>query len=168
MIIHILPLPSYSSKWKINKHNFEKSLHNFLDYCVKWSICSSPLKKDEITINLHLINKKYMQHINKKHRGIDKPTNVLAFSSDPLPVEIDAPRDLGDVFICREVIEQEAIDQNKRFQDHLAHMVVHGTLHLLGYDHEDENDEIKMKNKEIYVLSKLGIDNPYSLQKAQE
>lgn len=161
-MIHILPLPAYFSKWMVNKYNFDKSLFGLLDHCVKWSIYCSPFKKDEATVNLHFISKNYMKYINKKYRGIDKPTNVLAFSSDSLPIESNSPRDLGDIFVCREIIEEEANKQNKDSKKHLAHMVVHGTLHLLGYDHENEDDELKMKNKEIYVLAKIGIDNPYS------
>ena len=162
-MIHIIPLPKYSNRWKINKYNFDKSILGFLDHCVKWCISSTAAKKDEINVNLRYINSNYMKHINKKYRGFDKPTNVLAFSSDSMPIEVDAPRDLGDIFLCREVIEREAKEQKKDFKNHLAHMVVHGTLHLLGYDHQEETEESRMKQKEIIVLSKMGIDNPYKL-----
>lgn len=168
-MIHIVPLPKYSSKWTINKYNFNKSIWGILDHCVKWCINSSTLKKDEINVNLHLIKTDRMRQINKKYRGFDKPTNVIAFSSDPIPEEVNAPRDLGDIFLCEEIIIKEAKEQNKDFKDHLAHMVVHGTLHLLGYDHQNETEEARMRQKEIIVLSKMGIDNPYksNIQKAE-
>ncbi|MDC9714770.1 MAG: rRNA maturation RNase YbeY [Gammaproteobacteria bacterium] len=109
---------------------------------------------------IRIVNKNEMQNLNKTYRNQDKPTNVLSFSSD-LPTEIDETI-LGDVVICSAVVREEAKMQNKAFDDHLAHMAVHGVLHLLGYDHIKENEAQAMEALEIKILQKLDIENPYT------
>ena len=108
---------------------------------------------------LRLVDVGEIQQLNRDYRGKDKPTNVLSFPSD-LPVEIDEAI-LGDVVICLEVVRKEALEQNKRFEDHLLHMAVHGTLHLLGYDHIEDDEANEMEALEIKLLADLGVDNPY-------
>lgn len=103
--------------------------------------------------------------LNLDYRGKDKPTNVLSFPSD-LPDEMAAILDsfpIGDLVICIPVVLQEAIDQQKTPIEHFTHMLVHGTLHLMGYDHEtSEQDAEEMEALEIEILKKLGFDNPYT------
>jgi probable rRNA maturation factor len=90
---------------------------------------------------------------------MDKPTNVLSFPFESPPeVKLDL---LGDLVICAEVVEQEAQQQNKNLMHHWAHMIVHGTLHLLGYDHVEDSDAQQMEALEITILAKLAIDDPY-------
>ena len=105
--------------------------------------------------------------LNLEYRGKDKPTNVLSFPSD-LPDEMAAILDsfpIGDLVICIPVVLQEAIDQQKTPIEHFTHMLVHGTLHLMGYDHEtSEQDAEEMEALEIEILKKLGFDNPYTEQ----
>ena len=107
------------------------------------------------------------EHLNLAYRGKDKPTNVLSFPSD-LPDEMAAILDsfpIGDLVICIPVVLQEAIDQQKTPIEHFTHMLVHGTLHLMGYDHEtSEQDAEEMEALEIEILKKLGFDNPYQEQ----
>ena len=107
------------------------------------------------------------QQLNLEYRGKDKPTNVLSFPSD-LPDEMAAILDsfpIGDLVICIPVVLQEAIDQQKTPIEHFTHMLVHGTLHLMGYDHEtSEQDAEEMEALEIEILKKLGFDNPYTEQ----
>ena len=113
-------------------------------------------KKSEIA--LVLVDKKEMQNFNKDYRNKDKPTNVLSF---PSGVSLEIADILGDVIICLEVVEFEAKQQNKTTENHLVHMVIHGFLHLLGYDHIFDNDAKKMEDLEVEILAELNIKNPY-------
>ena len=98
------------------------------------------------------------RQLNATYRGKDKPTNVLSFAAD---MDLPAPAPLGDLAICWSVVLEEAREQNKTVADHFCHLVVHGLLHLLGYDHVDDADAAEMERLEVAVLGKLGIDNPY-------
>jgi len=100
-----------------------------------------------------------MRLLNRRYRRKDKPTNVLAFPATPAPGV--RPRPLGDVVICAAVLRREAREQGKPEAAHWAHLVVHGTLHLAGFDHEDDEDATRMERREIAVLRRLGFDNPY-------
>jgi probable rRNA maturation factor len=110
-----------------------------------------------------LANDDLIQTLNREYRGKDKPTNVLSFASldSPDPVAKDAPFPLGDIVLSYQTIDQEARDQGKFFKDHFIHMVVHGTLHLLGYDHETEDEANIMEALEIRILEKMNVQNPY-------
>jgi len=105
--------------------------------------------------------------LNLEYRQKDKPTNVLSFPSD-IPEEVLPMLDawpMGDLVICIPVVLQEAIDQSKTPIEHFTHMLVHGVLHLMGYDHEtSEADAEEMEALEIKILAKLGFDNPYTEQ----
>ncbi|MCO8041508.1 rRNA maturation RNase YbeY [Acinetobacter bohemicus] len=102
--------------------------------------------------------------LNLEYRGKDKPTNVLSFPSD-IPDEMAQFLDafpIGDLVICIPVVLQEATEQDKTPLTHFTHMLVHGILHLMGYDHEtSDEDAEEMEGIEIDILAKLGIDNPY-------
>jgi probable rRNA maturation factor len=110
----------------------------------------------------------FIRGLNKTYRGHDKPTNVLSFPSVE-HMERNAKRvskgansfELGDVVLALETVEREAQQQNKSFKHHALHLLVHGTLHLLGYDHELDKDATKMEKLEVEVLKKLGLSNPY-------
>ena len=105
--------------------------------------------------------------LNLEYRGKDQPTNVLSFPSD-LPDEMAQVLDtfpIGDLVIAIPVVLQEAIDQQKTPIEHFTHMLVHGTLHLMGYDHEtSEEDAEEMETIEIKILKKLGFENPYTIK----
>lgn len=114
---------------------------------------------DAAVISMQIVASDEMQELNKNYRGKDKPTNVLSFPME-MPADIGI-NILGDLALCVEVIEQEAEQQGKSSEAHWAHMVVHGVLHLQGYDHvEDEEAEI-MEAQEIEIMKGLGFDNPY-------
>jgi len=100
-----------------------------------------------------------IQALNKQYRNQDKPTNVLSFPMQS-PDEVDVQL-LGDIVLCAEVIRQEAKQQSKSEQSHWAHMVVHGMLHLQGYDHIDNEEAEAMEQLEIRILSQLGLESPY-------
>ena len=107
-----------------------------------------------------------LQRLNRDYRGHDRPTNVLSFpqeeprgeASDAAP---DMPCLLGDVVLARETVLREAGEQGKEPADHLQHLVVHGVLHLLGFDHEEEEDADRMEAAEIAILAGLGVTDPY-------
>ncbi|WP_455199836.1 rRNA maturation RNase YbeY [Kaarinaea lacus] len=116
-------------------------------------------KDKEMQVSLCVVNKQEITALNAKYRNINKTTNVLSFPYEMMPgVELSL---IGDVVVCAEVVNEEAQQQGKSLQQHWAHMVVHGTLHLLGYDHIDHADAEKMELLEINILSKLGFSNPY-------
>jgi len=104
--------------------------------------------------SLLLTNDTRIQQLNNDFRGKDKPTNVLSFPND----EGDY---LGDIAISIETIEIEALQQEKEFYHHFTHMLVHGLLHLKGYDHDSEQDAEEMETLEIKILADTGIENPY-------
>jgi probable rRNA maturation factor len=103
------------------------------------------------------------RRLNAQFRGRDKPTNVLSFpvAELPAPTAGDEPRPLGDLVICPQVLRAEAREQKKSLRAHWAHLVVHGSLHLIGYDHERDSDADRMERREITVLRRLGFPNPY-------
>ena len=112
------------------------------------------------------------QQLNAQFRNVDKATNVLSLPAQ-MDVQADsadavaaAPNDtlpllLGDLVICGPVVAQEAATQGKALTDHVAHMVIHGVLHLLGYDHETDNEAQAMESLEVALLAELGVANPY-------
>jgi probable rRNA maturation factor len=100
------------------------------------------------------------RELNRSWRGLDKPTNVLSFPGNPLPSP-EGVRHLGDIALAYETIAGEAEMERKSFSDHLAHLIVHGTLHLLGHDHEVESDAEAMEALEVDALARLGLADPY-------
>ena len=100
-----------------------------------------------------------VQVLNRDWRDKDKPTNVLSFPDGDL--DPDGFRHLGDVVLALETVTREATDELKTFDNHLTHLMIHGTLHLLGYDHMTEDEATAMESIEIAALAKLGIGNPY-------
>jgi probable rRNA maturation factor len=102
------------------------------------------------------------RRLNARFRGRDRPTNVLSFAAPGLPRPVqDTARPLGELVICPRVLAAEAREQDKTLRAHWAHLVVHGTLHLIGYDHERAADARRMERREIAVLRRLGFANPY-------
>ena len=100
--------------------------------------------------------------INAEWRGKDTPTNVLSFPMpDDMPVPVGEPRPLGDIVLALGVVTREAAEQGKTLRDHTAHLIVHGTLHLLGYDHENDGEAEEMEALERRILKGLGISDPY-------
>jgi probable rRNA maturation factor len=115
------------------------------------------------SLTIRLVDNPESQQLNSDYRNLDKPTNVLSFPFEAPPGINDADilALLGDLIICAPVVEQEAIDQDKPLLHHWAHMVVHGTLHLLGYDHIDDAEAQSMEYLERQILNRLNIADPY-------
>lgn len=116
---------------------------------------------DPMEITLRIVDLTEMTDLNSRYRHKQGPTNVLSFPYDEEPLEKSKRRYLGDIVICADVVNNEAQDQHKTAEAHWAHMVVHGSLHLLGYDHVNEADAVKMEEKEVQILNTLGFANPY-------
>lgn len=113
-------------------------------------------------ITIRIVDEMESQTLNREYRGKDKPTNVLSFPFDaPDGIEFDL---LGDLVICAGIVRDESSAQNKTLQSHWAHMVIHGTLHLLGYDHIEDAEAEQMESLETRLLHELGIDDPYQDQ----
>ncbi|MEM7082889.1 MAG: rRNA maturation RNase YbeY [Pseudomonadota bacterium] len=127
---------------------------------VGWAIAALAGRSDEMEMTIRLVSPEEMQSLNRTYRGKDALTNVLSFPADEVVRAMHGL--LGDVVICPDVVESEARAQNKRRDDHYAHLTVHGVLHLLGYDHIDDREADEMENLETQLLATLGIDNPYS------
>ncbi|MFI3246861.1 MAG: rRNA maturation RNase YbeY [Ferrimonas sp.] len=114
---------------------------------------------DEAELTIRITDAAESQQLNCDYRGKDKPTNVLSFPFEA-PPGIELPL-LGDLVICAEVVEKEAQEQHKPLLDHWAHMVIHGCLHLIGYDHIDDADADEMETLETQLLAQLAIADPY-------
>ena len=123
--------------------------------------------QSDCEIGIACVDNDESHKLNLQYRQKDKPTNVLSFPSD-LPDEMAQILDtfpIGDLVICIPVVLQEAIEQEKTSIEHFTHMLVHGTLHLMGYDHEtSEEDAEEMEALEIEILNKLGFENPYTVK----
>ncbi|MBE1277682.1 rRNA maturation RNase YbeY [Enterovibrio baiacu] len=116
--------------------------------------------REQAEVTIRIVDEFESQSLNRDYRGKDKPTNVLSFPFEAPPgVELDL---LGDLIICRQVVEEEAKEQNKDLFAHWAHMVVHGSLHLLGYDHIDDEEAEEMESLEISIMNALEFPNPYA------
>ena len=110
-------------------------------------------------IVVRIVDKQESAELNEQYRHKQGPTNILSFPIEvPEGIELNL---LGDLVVCGPVLEKEALEQHKALADHWAHIIVHGVLHLLGYDHIDETEAELMENKEITILNKLTIKNPY-------
>ena len=124
-----------------------------------WAAAAVGEHRAEAEISLRIVDEDESQALNSQYRGQDKPTNVLSFPAD-IPPELGLPL-LGDLVICAQVVAREAEAQHKALSAHWAHMVVHGTLHLLGYDHIADDEAEIMENLETRILGSLGISDPY-------
>ena len=137
---------SLSIQDNVNKKNYlkKKDVLRWLNYFIKTD--------STITIRIAQLNE--ARQLNFTYRKINKATNVLSFliASKPL---------VGDIILCHDIIKTEAKEQKKKLRDHYAHLIIHGCLHLLGYDHELDADANKMEKKEINILKAIGINNPY-------
>ncbi len=122
--------------------------------CYEETIRAVGAPADEVA--LLLTNNAAMQDLNKRFRGKDKPTNVLSFPGD------DGADRLGDIAIGREICQDEARELGIAFKDRAAHLIVHGLLHLMGYDHQSDIDADDMEQREIKILTRLGVANPYA------
>ena len=137
----------------INSEEWPKDIHPVIIKAAQTILRESGYKKDA-ELSIVLADDAFIHELNKTWRNQDKPTNVLSFPQDSETM-------LGDVVMAHETIAREAAEQDKNFNDHVTHMTMHGILHLLGFDHESEQEAQKMESLEIKALASLGVKNPY-------
>ncbi len=121
-------------------------------------------ENQELEMTIRIVDLEESQQLNRDYRQKDKPTNVLSFEFEQPRGLVDLGEELpylGDLVICADVVAQEALQQHKTLESHWAHMIVHGTLHLQGYDHIEDNEAELMEGLEIQIMQGLGFTNPY-------
>ena len=117
----------------------------------------------QVELGVVLADDAEQRQLNRDWRGVDRPTNVLAFPAWAPGAQLpcDAPLLLGDVVVAFETVAREAGEQDKSFADHFGHLIVHGVLHLLGYDHASDMEAVEMERLETSILAELGVADPY-------
>lgn len=135
-----------------------------LEQFTLWATTAVNPQQTGVEITIRIVDETESQTLNHTYRGKNYPTNVLSFPFE-CPEEVELPL-LGDLVICRQVVEKEAKEQEKPLLAHWAHMVVHGSLHLLGYDHIEDSEAEEMESLETEIMNKLGFADPYASEKA--
>ncbi len=133
------------------------------DQIVQWATAAVQPEGNEVEMTVRIVDEAESHELNLTYRGKDRPTNVLSFPFE-CPDEVELPL-LGDLVICRQVVEREAVEQDKPLMAHWAHMVVHGSLHLLGYDHIEDDEAEEMESLETQIMQGLGFVDPYLAEK---
>ncbi len=153
--------------WHALDFDAEAIAHDLVPFAAAMADIPASIGSADLEFSVVLADDETIQALNRDYRGKDKPTNVLSFAAldsedEDVQPPTDQPWPVGDIILAYETIEKEALEQQKSFKSHYAHLVVHGTLHLLGYDHEDPHEANIMESLEIRILKKYGIDDPYS------
>lgn len=129
----------------------------------RWAQAALEGRREIAELLIRIVDTKEITELNKTYRGKNQSTNVLSFPFEPpAPIESDL---LGDVVICASVVQREAAELKQPEEMHWAHMVVHGVLHLLGYDHQDDEQAGEMEGLEVKILGGLGYPDPYYCSK---
>lgn len=128
-----------------------------LEHWISAALAHQQLEEGEVS--LYIVDEDESQTLNGQYRGKDYPTNVLSFPAD-IPAEVGIPL-LGDLVVCAPVVEREAAEQGKSLEAHWAHMLVHGSLHLLGFDHIEDAEAEEMEALETVIITGLGFPAPY-------
>jgi probable rRNA maturation factor len=140
----IINIQVLEPRWKLLLRPYSKTMQ---------SACEAALGKEKRELSVVLADDRFVRELNRDYRGKDKPTNVLSFPGDD--------EYLGDIVLALETVEREAKAQGKTVKHHTMHLLVHGVLHLLGYDHRGDTEAEEMEKKEIKILKKLKVINPY-------
>jgi len=126
-----------------------------------WARAAAGARGHGAELALRVVGMAAGRHLNQRWRGRDYPTNVLSFPAPPQARGGSAARSLGDLVICAPVVAREARQQGKRPEHHWAHLVIHGTLHLLGHDHQSDGEALRMERLERRLLARFNIADPY-------
>ena len=151
------------TNWEINLQCASKVCEKHMpseEQFIRW-VKSTALKQDQAEVTIRIVDEQESRHLNFQYRHQNKATNVLSFPFE-VPMEIDLPL-LGDLVLCAPVVIKEAQEQAKDLEAHWAHMVLHGILHLQGFDHQNNQQALQMESLEIRLLAALGFGNPYNL-----
>ncbi len=147
----------HNQLWKMRLRPYTKTVRAALEAAL-----AETKLKGNFEIAVVLADDAFIKNLNSDYRGKNKATNVLSFPSSSLTTDHrPLTPELGDVILAIETIEKEAKEQGKSFRNHTTHLLVHGFLHLLGYDHMVEKEAVIMEKLEIKILKKLGVSNPY-------
>lgn len=125
----------------------------------QWVLTALADEHRPVEMTVRVVGEDESRKLNHRYRGKDQPTNVLSFPFE-VPPGVDC-NNLGDLVICAPLVEREASDQGKTSVEHWAHLVIHGVLHLQGYDHQNDGEAALMESQEVQMLSMLGIADPY-------
>jgi probable rRNA maturation factor len=148
----------------IQDKRWEKSIPRLVTFTRRFALHGLDLSKAKVEVTIVLASDSVVRGLNHQFRGKDQPTNVLSFPQPPAVKS--APKalktaEIGEIVLAFETVRKEAMTRGKPFVNHLGHLVVHGILHLLGYDHERPADARVMERLEADILSMLGMPNPY-------
>lgn len=155
------PTPPLDIAVIINDDAWPENLEGRAEEAVMAALAfAKPKIKGAAELSILLTNDEEQHELNRQWRGKDSSTNVLSFPQiEPFGPVVGI---LGDITLARETLEREAADQGTSFDDHFTHLVVHGFLHILGYDHLDNAEALQMEGLETQILADLGVDNPYA------
>lgn len=152
------------SRWnKVENGSIETLLKTYILASLSHPDVISQIPKT-LEVSVVLTNDEEIRELNREYRGKDKPTNVLSFPQEvdlSTMKHLDACVLLGDIVLSIETIQLEVVQQQKLMHHHLAHLIIHSTLHLIGYDHETDSDADRMESLEVDILSHHNIPNPY-------
>lgn len=155
--------PAWEDYPFVSEDFFHNRLSLFFEHMIGAKLVDTPSKPVEISITL--TNDAHIRILNNDYRKKNKPTNILSFPMDDIHVDYaESPQEtimLGDLILAFETIKEEALAQEKSMEEHFTHLLVHGTLHLLGYDHIEDKQAREMEELEVAILKKFDILNPY-------
>ncbi|OBX03896.1 metal-binding heat shock protein [Gallibacterium genomosp. 3] len=134
-----------------------------LEKFIYWATQAVRPEQENVELTIRIVDEAESHHLNFTYRGKDRPTNVLSFPFE-VPEGIELPL-LGDLVICRQVVEKEAAEQQISLEAHYAHLTVHGCLHLLGYDHIEDDEAEEMESLETEIMLGMGYQDPYLSEK---
>ncbi|MCB1563709.1 MAG: rRNA maturation RNase YbeY [Alphaproteobacteria bacterium] len=159
----IIDISTHSELWTGALEDVEALVENAVNETVRQTGFKNI---EEAELSVVLADDIFVRTLNRDYRGQDKPTNVLSFpQNEPDAFTGDTPiATLGDIVLAFETVQTEAQEQNKSFKDHTSHLIVHGLLHLLGFDHIGDEEAETMETLEIKILKALDIKNPYALR----
>lgn len=149
---------SYQIDIEINSSNSQIPTADNIERWISAALSSDKLAEAEVSV--YIVDEAESQSLNAQYRGKNKPTNVLSFPAD-IPEEVGIPL-LGDLVVCAPVVAREAEEQGKSLEAHWAHMLVHGTLHLLGYDHIEDDEAEAMESLETELITQMNFPAPYA------